>query len=221
MVAVARGNDAYDDVHPLAGQVQRDLRGRFGERDVLVSTKEGLLVCVATEHNEAVVELFAEAAMRPAASGAVRGARKVAIGRAQDGPGGVVHSYEEALRALDLGDRLGLAAPVLRAAELLVLPVLLRDRAAMADLVHTVLGPLTTARGGAEPLLRTLDVYFGSGCVRAEAARRLHVSVRALTYRLERISRLTGYSLDDALQRYTLETAALGARMLGWPADGL
>jgi DNA-binding PucR family transcriptional regulator len=41
--------------------------------------------------------------------------------------------------------------------------------------------------------------------------------VRALSYRLERIAALTGFDPDDPLQRYTLETAALGARLLNWP----
>jgi DNA-binding PucR family transcriptional regulator len=39
-----------------------------------------------------------------------------------------------------------------------------------------------------------------------------------VTYRLERIRRLTGFSPDDPTQRFTLETAVLGARLLGWPA---
>lgn len=55
----------------------------------------------------------------------------------------------------------------------------------------------------------------------AEAARRLGISVRTLSYRLERIKSLTGYDLSDALQRYTLETAAMGARLLGWPEQPL
>ncbi len=41
--------------------------------------------------------------------------------------------------------------------------------------------------------------------------------MRTLGYRTERIKALTGYDLADALHRYTLETAAMGARLLGWP----
>ena len=70
--------------------------------------------------------------------------------------------------------------------------------------------------GGAEPLLNTLTAYFHAGNATA-AARALHLSVRALTYRLERIHRLTGYDPTAPEQRYTLETAMLGARLLGWP----
>ncbi|WP_425314743.1 PucR family transcriptional regulator [Streptomyces ambofaciens] len=115
-----------------------------------------------------------------------------AAGRSHSGPGGVVQSYEEALNALELAGRLGLDDPVLRVADLLVYPVLTHDRQAMTDLVHDTLGPLTTARGGAGPLLETLTAYFDSGCVAAPAARRLSLSVWAFTYRLERIHQLTG-----------------------------
>ena len=146
---------------------------------------------------------------------------RVAIGRPQPGAGGVVQSYEEALNTLELAERLELDDPVLRAADLLVYPVLTRDRQAMADLVLDALGPLTGARGGAQVLLDTLTAYFDCGCVAAEAARRLSLSVRALTYRLERIHKLTGANPADPAHRYTLQTAVIGARLLNWPAQSL
>jgi DNA-binding PucR family transcriptional regulator len=111
--------------------------------------------------------------------------------------------------------------PVLYASDLLVYPVLTRDRQAMADLVRSELGPLQKARGGAEPLLNTLAVYFDAGCVAAETARRLALSVRALTYRLERIHQLTGSDPSDPVHRYSLQTAVIGARLLDWPAKEL
>jgi DNA-binding PucR family transcriptional regulator len=95
--------------------------------------------------------------------------------------------------------------------------VLLRDQPAIADLVQSVLGQLVHARGGAEPLLATLDAYFASGSVTTETARRLHLSVRAVTYRLDRIKTLTGYDPTDPAQRFTVHAAVLGARLLGWP----
>jgi DNA-binding PucR family transcriptional regulator len=96
-----------------------------------------------------------------------------------------------------------------------------RDRAALIDLVRAVLVPLTHARGGAVPLLRTLEVYFAAGANTAEAARRLHLSVRAVTYRLDRVRTLTAHNPDDSADRFTLQTAVLGARLLGWPAQAL
>ncbi|BFV60772.1 helix-turn-helix domain-containing protein [Kitasatospora sp. CMC57] len=218
-VAVALGEEPYDDVHPVVRRVERELVGRFGQRDVLLATKDGRLVCIAPDSERAVLDAFAQLTLRPGAG--YRSARRVASGRRHSGASGVVRSYEEALGALDFADRLALPATLLRAEELLVFPVLMRDRAAMADLVRTVLGPLTGARGGAQPLLDTVTVQAEAGYVNAEAARRLGISVRTLGYRLERIKALTGYDLSDALHRYTLETAAMGARLLGWPARQL
>ncbi|MDH6111691.1 sugar diacid utilization regulator [Kitasatospora sp. MAP12-15] len=220
VVAVAEG-DGYDVEDPVVRRVEQQLVGRFGDLDVLLAVKHGRLVCIAPSapgganadapHGDAVIARFA----------ALTAGRRVAVGRAHSGPGGVVRSYEEATAALEQASRLGLPGPLLRAADLLVLPVLLRDRAAMADLVNSVLGPLETARGGARPLLDTLAAYAESRYVAAEAARRLGLSVRALSYRLERVAQLTGFDPDEALQRYTLETAALGARLLDWPNQPL
>ncbi|MFJ6212535.1 PucR family transcriptional regulator [Streptomyces sp. NPDC092296] len=224
-VTVAWSDEPYNDAHPLARRADRELVGRFGEHQVLLTTKEGRLVCIAPDDATTVPQALAALADAPEASSgsgaAGCGTFQVAVGRPHSGPSGVVRSYEEALSAVELADRLELRAPVLRAADLLVFPVLLRDRAAMADLVLTVLGPLRDARGGAGPLLETLTAYSATRYVAAEAARRLGLSVRALTYRLERIHRLTGYDADDPLQRFTLETAAMGARLLDWPTRAL
>ncbi|MFJ5884296.1 PucR family transcriptional regulator [Kitasatospora cineracea] len=218
-VAVAVGDESYDDVHPVVRRVERELVGRFGERDVLLATKEGRLVCVAPDSERAVLEAFAQLALRPGAG--YRPGRRVATGRRHSGAGGVVRSYEEALDALEVADRLALPGTELKAEELLVFPVLMRDRAAMAELVLSVLGPLNGARGGARSLLDTIRAQAEAGYVNAEAARRLGVSVRTLSYRLERIRSLTGYDPAEALHRYTLETAVMGARLLGWPEQPL
>ncbi|WP_437086101.1 PucR family transcriptional regulator [Streptomyces sp. enrichment culture] len=214
-VAVASGALAYDDGDPVPREVERALIGRFGDRRILLTTKDGRLVCVAPGDQQEILTFFAKLAHTATDGG------QVAIGRSQPGAAGVVQSYEEALNTLDLAERLELDEPLLRAADLLVYPVLTRDRQAMADLVTSTLSPLREARGGAEPLLDTLTAYFDSGCVAAEAARRLSLSVRALTYRLERIHRITGADPSDPVHRYTLQTAVIGARLLGWPANPL
>ncbi|MFE3763531.1 PucR family transcriptional regulator [Streptomyces sp. NPDC059104] len=214
-VAVAEGPQVYDDVHPAVRRVERALVGRFGNRRILLTTKEGRLVCVAPADQDDVLVYFAEQAHAGSDGG------RVAIGRPHAGAGGVVHSYEEALNALELAGRMSLDDPVLRACDLLVYPVLTRDRQAMADLVLSTLGPLTRVRGGAGPMLDTLIAYFDSGCNATEAARRLSLSVRAFTYRLERIHRFTGADPADPAHRYTLQTAVIGARLLDWPAKDL
>jgi GGDEF-like domain/PucR C-terminal helix-turn-helix domain len=146
---------------------------------------------------------------------------RIVVGRPHPGPSGVVRSYEEAAEALDVAERLGLPEPVARAADLLVYQVLLRDRTAITDLVRTVLMPLSAARGGAAPLLATLAAYFARGGVAAAAARDLHLSVRAVTYRLARVRDLTGRDPGLPADALTLQVAAIGARLLDWPATPL
>ncbi|MFF9013006.1 PucR family transcriptional regulator [Streptomyces sp. NPDC014870] len=214
-VAVAQGPEPYSDGYTVTRTVETSLAARFGNRRILLTTKDGRLICVAPADETDVLAHFAKQAYAATDGG------RVAIGRPHPGAGGVVHSYEEALNALDLAARMNLDGPVLYAADLLVYPVLTRDRQAMADLVRTVLGPLQQARGGAKPLLDTLTAYFDTGCVTAQTARRLSLSVRATTYRLDRIHRLTGSDPGDPVQRYTLQTAVVGARLLDWPDQPL
>ncbi|WP_137992585.1 PucR family transcriptional regulator [Streptomyces vilmorinianum] len=213
-VAVAEGSEPYGDGYRVARGIEESMLARFGNRRILLTTKDGRLICVAPGDEPDVLAFFAKQAYAATDGG------RVAVGRSHQGAGGVVHSYEEALNALDLATRMGLEGPVLHAADLLVYPVLTRDREAMADLVESVLGPLRQARGGAEPLIDTLAAYFDSGCVATEAARRLSLSVRALTYRLERIHTLTAADPADTRHRYTLQTAVIGARLMGWPGAG-
>ncbi|MGR6915706.1 PucR family transcriptional regulator [[Actinomadura] parvosata] len=196
-------------------RIERDLIARFGSHNVLVAVRDGLLVCVAPATLPAAVGEFTHHVRARFPPG-----WRVGIGRAHRGPGGVVTSYREAAQALELADGLRLTIDVVKAADLLVFPVLLRDRSAIEDLVNSVLSPLLEARGGHEPLLETLEAIFAAHGNQTAAARRLKVSPRAVTYRLERIRRLTGFSPDDPTQRFTLETAVLGARLLGWPPAG-
>ncbi|MEV6177755.1 PucR family transcriptional regulator [Streptomyces sp. NPDC052016] len=214
-VAVAAGPDKYDETDPVPRQVAGALFARFENRRILFTTKDGRMVCIAPGDQDDVLTHFAKHAY------AATGGSQVAIGRPRPGTIGIGHSYEEALNALDVARRMGLDDPLLRAADLLVFPVLARDRQALVDLVHSTLGPLEQARGGARPLLDTLTAYFDTGCVAAATARRLSLSVRALTYRLERVHTLTGHDPADPAQRYILQTAAIGARLLEWPTRPL
>jgi DNA-binding PucR family transcriptional regulator len=133
----------------------------------------------------------------------------------------VVSAYREAQESLDLAGRLGLDEPVVDARDLLVYQVLLRDRSAVTDLVASTLSPLLAARGGAGPLLETLMAYFSSGANTAQTARALHLSVRAVTYRLDRIRKLTGHDPARTDDRFALQVSVLGAKLLDWPGSPL
>ncbi len=140
------------------------------------------------------------------------------MGRTHPGPRGVLRFYREAVDALEVAERLDLPDRVVHARDMLVYRVLLRDEAAISDLVGTVLGPLGDARGGPESLMATVEAYFGSGRNAASAARRMHLSVRALSYRLQRVRDLTGYDPADPADQLPLMVAVTGARLLDWPA---
>jgi sugar diacid utilization regulator len=212
IVTVARGPEMTSEI---MRRLDGALAARFGEGNTLTARRGADLVCISAG---GLRGLPAEMAYRLLSESGTS-AWRIAVGRAHRGLRGVVSSLDEALGALDLAERLGFTAPVLQAADLLVFPVLLRDREAITDLVTSVLGPLARARGGAGPYLETLSVLFESQGNCSATARRLHLSVRAVTYRLDRIRALTGYHPGEPTQRFTLQTAVLGARLLDWP-DG-
>ena len=225
-VVLAAPADGLPDSDTTAGMLERFILDQFGDREVLVATKEGLLVMLlpATAPTRAprttikdVGELVHDALIRQRPGRSWR----VASGRAYPGSYGIARSYEEAREALMLAERLQLDAPVVAARDMLVYRVLIRDQAAIVDLIQAVLGPLTQARGGAEPLLQTLEAYFATGEVATEAARRLNMSVRTVTYRLDKVKTLTGHDPGDPAQRFTLHIAVLGARLLEWPVRDL
>lgn len=217
IVTVARADEPFAEATTAARTVESALATRFGTRDVLTITKDDLLVCIAPSNLPQASTEFArhvEIATGP------RSRSRVGVGRPHRGPGGVLRSYEEARRSIDLATRLGHTDSVVRATDFLVFEVLLRDRAAISDLIVTVLGPLQDSRGGAVPLLDTLGAYFSRGTVPG-AARELNLSTRAVAYRLQRVSNLTGYSPTEPGQRFTLEAAVRGARLLDWPLQPL
>ncbi len=229
-VVVVQAAQPFGDSSPLTGIVERSILGSKGDADALVTTKDGALVVVfAAPDRSAIDEVIKglTASLPAAAPGAtVRlqrtvnvGAWRMGVGLSHHGPSGVRLSFDQAREALELGARLGAAQPVSDAADLLIHRVLMRDEAAMRELVVAVLTPLKGARGGVETMLRTLEAYFAAGGNASSSARSLHLSVRAFTYRLARIAELTGRDPVDPVQRFELQTAVIGARMLGWPGS--
>lgn len=206
--------------------VERAIVDRFGDREVLVATKDGRLVVLVPGDLPAAsaprgtpdVEMVMQAELKRLGK---RPQWRVAAGRPHLGAYGIARSYEEAREALTLAERLRLDTGAVHGRDLLVYRVIGRDQAAIADLVHSVLTPLTQARGGAEPLLQTLQAYFATGDVATETARRLHMSVRTVTYRLAKVKALTGHDATDPAQRFALHVAVLGAQLLDWPEQEL
>jgi sugar diacid utilization regulator len=225
-VALALSTGRLDEATPAIRSLEHRIVQEVGDRDVLVASKDGRIVVVAPSDADMpgpragpnrlgdlmLAELDRSTRGRP---------WRVTVGRPYPGSYGIARSYEEAREGLTMAERLHLDTPVIHAEQLLIYRVLLRDHPAITDLVRAVLGRLAHARGGAEPLLTTLDAYFATGNVTTETARRLHLSVRAVTYRLDRIKTLTGHDPTDPAQRFTIHAAALGAKLLGWPKHDL
>jgi sugar diacid utilization regulator len=226
-VALAAPAGRLADAEAAISQLERAVVQGIGDRDVLIATKDGRIVVIAPtdpargEGRRSTAKTLGElmhAEFRRTPRG---GPWRITVGRPYAGSYGIARSYEEAREALTMSLRLHLDPPVIHAEDLLIYRVLLRDQPAITDLVQTVISPLAQARGGPAPLLTTLDAYFTTGCVVTETARKLHLSVRAVTYRLHRIATLTGYDPTDAAQRFTIHAAVLGARLLGWPQQEL
>lgn len=212
---------ALSDASPLVRDLERSLHEHDLDVESLVTVRAGQLVVIFAAGSTAAMKVQQQVLRRLTAALGGEGRWQIGVGRPGSGPVGIRMSYDEARDALDLARRLGLTAPVVAAADLLVYTVLLRDRAAVVELISTLLTPLTQARGGARPLLDTLSAYFAAGANAAAAARALHLSVRALTYRLERIAALTGRDPADPDARFALQVATLGAQLLGWPERDL
>jgi sugar diacid utilization regulator len=229
-VALARPSQRLSSIEAATSSLERVVLDRFGDRDMLVATKEGLVVVIAPADG-AVATGAAEASTKSTSLGGLLHAElsrlrrgspwRVAVGRAHPGAYGIARSYEEAREGLTTATRMQLDSPVVESRDILLYRVLFRDQPAIVDLVQSVLDPLRDARGGARPLLDTLEAYFNSGSVATAAATRLHLSVRAVTYRLDRVRMLTGYDPGDPTHRLTLQTAVLGAKLLGWPDNEL
>lgn len=229
-VALAQPERRLSSIDAATTALERVVLDRFGDRDVLVATKEGLVVVLALAEVTGA-RPSSEGLRRTGSLGKVlhgelsrlrRGSPwRVAVGRAHPGAYGIARSYEEAREGLTMATRMQLSTPIVEARDLLTYRVLARDQPALVDLVHSVLNPLGQARGGAGPLVETLAAYFDCGCVATAAAIRLHLSVRAVTYRLERVKTLSGFDPLDPAHRFTLHAAVLGARLLGWPESPL
>lgn len=223
VVAVATRSTPFVEGSALVRSADRALHDRGVDAESIVVARAGLLVAIAAVADdrgarEAVDRLTVVLGGIPLGQ---EPGWQLGVGQPGVGPMGVRSSYEEATEALDLAGRLGLTSPVVHASDLLIYTVLLRDRSAVTALIERLLSPLLEARGGAAPLLETLAAYFAVGGNTAAAARRLHLSVRAVTYRLDRIAQLTGQDPADPANRFGLQAATLGAQLLGWPEHQL
>jgi hypothetical protein len=208
-VLVARTDRAMEEGGRLHAGAELRVRPLFAGDQLLIATKEGGLVCVLASEVDNAAARVADA-LGDVGSGAWR----VGEGRIEPGPAGVSRSYRQAREALELAARLGRDEPVAAYDALLVYHLLLVDRTELWALVDRTLGGLEGARGGAEPLVGTLEAYFAEGGNVTATARRLHLSARAVSHRLQTITRRTGRRPRDPEDRFLLEVAVRASRLL-------
>ena len=227
-VALAQPGQRIPSIAASSTALERVVLDRFGDRDVLVATKEGMVVVLALAEATGAsgASLATTGDLGKVIHGELSRLRhgspwRVAVGRAHPGAYGIARSYEEAREGLTMATRMHVERPIVETRDLLAYRVLARDQSALVDLIYSVLNPLRAARGGAAPLVETLAAYFESGGVATTAASKLHLSVRAVTYRLDRVKSLTGFDPFDPAHRFTLQAAVLGAKLLGWPEHPL
>ncbi len=219
-VALAAPGGSQNQVDRAATVIERAVVSHFGDREVLVATKDGKVVVLvpgpsrSSRGNTRKVSAVIQSELARLTSGHPW---HVSAGRPYVGAYGIARSYEEARESLTLAARLGMDAGTMQPRDLLVYRVLARDQAATTDLVRDLLAPLADARGGPALLLETLRCYFACGAVATETARQLNVSVRTVTYRLARVKALTGQDAGDPATRFALQVAVEAARLLGWP----
>lgn len=207
-VLVARTTHELVDAGPVQRRIERDLTTRLGGTDLVVATKDGALVCVVPapgpDPGPFILEVLREAEDSP---------WQVAHGASASGVTGVAHSHAEAEEALNLARRLGFADPIIAVDSLAAYRLLSRDPEELRNMAARLLEQLATARGGSDPLIETLSAYFDSSTNVSDTARRLHLSPRAVSYRLATITRLTGLRPQDHRDRFTLEVAVLATRL--------
>ena len=135
----------------------------------------------------------------------------IGIGRHHAGLAGLARSAQDAQAALSLGRRLGLPGNVYCLDDLGTAAFVgVADQRTKLELAMRLLSPLDP-----EPeLLDTLQVFFEQNCAPSKTAARLAIHRNTLSYRLDKVTSLTGLDprrFDDAIQmRLALLLRAVG-----------
>ncbi|HET7676841.1 MAG TPA: helix-turn-helix domain-containing protein [Candidatus Limnocylindrales bacterium] len=121
--------------------------------------------------------------------------------------------HGDALVALRAARALGLTRRLVDVDSLVVERALLADAELLAGSVARWLAPLASAARGGMALVTTLQAWLDEGQSVTGAARRLGTGARTVRYRLDRVERLLGRSLDGEVVA-RLSVALLGRRLL-------
>jgi len=118
--------------------------------------------------------------------------KQVGVGMMGQGPSGWCGSVEEAVKALEVGERIGEGDGVYRYSD-----IALNESARRSDNVLRYLESLIERLSHEPDLLRTLECYLEQLQKRKKTASVLGIHPNTLNYRLERIEEIAGGSLED------------------------
>lgn len=178
-----------------------------------------VLAVVGVEEGDDVRRVAANIAERVVA-GVVREVEglETIIGLSDEiGPDSLRRGFDQAMEAARYGVRMQAGAGIYHFADLGLYHLLLRlsDGPELARFVEAELSPvLEHDAKSTTPLLPTVRTYLNMRGSKSAAARALHIERRSLYYRLDRISRLLGRSLDDTDTRTRLMLALQGLELL-------
>jgi carbohydrate diacid regulator len=124
----------------------------------------------------------------------------IGIGRHHPGLSGFSRSYEEARAAITLGRRFKNAAGLYSLGDLGIAAFIgLTDERTKAELAAYLLRPIIAD----QELHRTLTIFFTENCSPSATVKRLSIHRNTLSYRLDKITALSGFDprkFDDAVQ---------------------
>ena len=200
-----------DEVLRLAQRTGIDLDGR---RSVLVVDSASEAVLERLHDAGALAAPRAGTVVAVVAGRVPRGPEPAGLGRPGIGVDGIRASHGDALRALDVARRMGLRG-IVPYGDVLPEALIGQDRATLAELVEGTLAPLQSQRSGGPHYIDTAATWLQEGLSVAATARVLDVNERTVRYRLARIAKLTSLDLQHADDRFRLELAIRGARLLG------
>ncbi len=139
------------------------------------------------------------------------------IGRAYSGVQGLRKSFEEASRAVSVGEKVwgGSAAYHYDDLGLYQILSMLEPNADMQQFLSAIDKLVEYERDSRTDLVQTLETYFAcKGNVR-KVSEKLFAHYNTVLYRLERIQQITGVQLEDATGRLHLQVALQAARLFG------
>ena len=124
----------------------------------------------------------------------------IGIGRHHPGLSGFSRAYEEARAAITLGRRFKSAAGLYSLSDLGIAAFIgLTDERTKSELASYILRPIIADH----ELYRTLTVFFAENCSPSLTVKRLSIHRNTLSYRLDKITTLSGFdprTFDDAVQ---------------------